>query len=32
MTAEVPDEASPKGVFKELNSEIRRDLAKVKAK
>ena len=32
LIVELLDEASPKGVFKELNSEIRRDLAKVKAK
>lgn len=32
LIVELLDEASPKGVFKELNSEIRRDLAKVKVK
>lgn len=32
LIVELLDEASSKGVFKELNSEIRRDLAKVKAK
>ena len=32
LIVELLDEASPKGVFKELNSEIRKDLAKKKTK